>query len=206
MMLIIILFIFNPPIITSGKRLILWDEAKKAWRNITVEDFVVRWVDNGLTAIVTHLVQEYTEAFEPITVPKEVNLSLFKWFQSPVQEIDAQTVKRNREKKRWEDAIADIDSVALKEIEMLKYELEDYRRSQEQLFKRSKKRIMKAFERTLMQRAKDTADSSIATRALKVHLITPPCLSSFILSSLMSLIERASLINHNNNKKKNNNL
>jgi hypothetical protein len=166
--------------------LILWDEANKAWRNVTVEDFVVRWVDNGLTATVTHLVQEYTDAFEPIAVPKEVNLSLFKWFQSPVQEIDAQTMKRNREKKRWEDAIADIDRVALQEIDMLKSELDDYRRSQEQLFKRSKKRIMKAFERTLMQRAKDTADSSVATRALKVHLTTTSlCLSSFTTSSLM---------------------
>jgi len=152
--------------------LILWDEAKKAWRNITVEDFVVRWVDNGLTANVTHLVQEYTDAFEPIAVPKEVNLSLFKWFQSPVQEIDAQTMKRNREKKRWEDAITDIDSVAQKEIEMLKSELDDYRKSQEQLFKRSKKRIMKAFERTLMQRANDTADSNIASRALTVYHVS----------------------------------
>ena len=42
-----------------GKRLILWDDNTKAWRNITVQECVVRWVENGLVAKVTHSVQEY---------------------------------------------------------------------------------------------------------------------------------------------------
>lgn len=41
------------------KRLILWDDNTKAWRNITVLECIVRWVDNGLIAQVTHSVQEY---------------------------------------------------------------------------------------------------------------------------------------------------
>ena len=102
-------------------------------------------------------------------------------------------MKSNREKKRWEDAIADIDRVAQREVEVLKAELDDYRRSQEQLFRRSKRRIMKAFERTIHQRANDTADSNVTTRALKVQY----ALLIFIISLIICVYTLALSSIHN---------
>jgi hypothetical protein len=154
-----------------GKRLILWDDEHKRWRNITVEECVVTWVENGLVARVTHMVQEYDDTHEPLGGgPKEVDLQQFKYFESPVQQLDPEAIARGRERKMWDSAIQEIADTAQEEVAELKQQMEEFRRKQEKLFKRSKRRILDLLERTIDERAKVAAESSVAKRALRVAL------------------------------------
>jgi hypothetical protein len=151
-----------------GRRLILWDDENFKWRNITVLECLVNWTENGLVAQVTHMVQEYDDGHEKIANPKEINLALFKYFESPLQELDQEAIARNRERKAWEDAIQDITARARREAAQMRVDYEDFRHRQEKLFKRSKRKIMDAFEGSIDQRAIAAADAPVAKRALRV--------------------------------------
>ena len=70
----------------------------------------------------------------------------------------------------WQEAIADIEEVAKKEVAALKEVLDSYRKTNEKLFRKSKHRILESFEKTVMQRAIDTVDDAISARALKVNV------------------------------------
>jgi hypothetical protein len=150
-----------------GKRLILWDEENKKWRNVTVLEVVVNWVENGLVAKVTHMVQEYDDGHEKIASPKEIDLTLFKFFESPMQELDPEAIARNRERKAWEDSMRRIAERARVEVTQMRVTYDDFRHRQEKLFKRSKRRIQDAFESTIDKKAAVAADSTVAKRAIK---------------------------------------
>lgn len=150
-----------------GKRLILWDNDNSTWRNLTVLEVVVNWLENGLVAKVTHMVQEYDDAHEPIASPKEINLSLFKYFESPMQELDPEAIARSRERKLWDDTIRDITDSSQAQVQQMRQELDEFCRRQEKLFKRSRKRIIDAFDSSAEKRANVAADSAVAKRALR---------------------------------------
>lgn len=150
-----------------GQRLILWDDANHCWRNLTVLEVIITWVENGLVARVTHLVQEYDDAHEPIANPKEINLALFKYFASPMQELDPEAIARSKERKQWDDSIEQIAESCKVQVSSMRQELDEFSRRQEKLFKRSKKRIIEAFDSTAEKRATVAADSAVAKRALR---------------------------------------
>ncbi len=150
-----------------GKRLILWDNENHTWRNLTVIEVVVNWVENGLVARVTHMVQEYDDAHEPVASPKEINLSLFKYFESPMQTLDPEAIARSRERKLWDDTIREITESSQDLVQEMRQELDEFCRRQEKLYKRSRKRIIDAFDSSADHRANVAADSQVAKRALR---------------------------------------
>lgn len=150
-----------------GKRLILWDDENYRWRNVTVQECLVSWVENGLVAKVTHMVQEYDDAHEPIAGPKEVNLSAFKFFESPMQELDPEAIARSRERKMWDDSIRRIAETSQQQVAAMRQNYDNFRKRQERLFKKSKRKIQDAFEGTCLEKANIAADSNVARRALK---------------------------------------
>lgn len=152
-----------------GKRLILWDDDNHRWRNVTVTECLVVWVENGLVARVTHMVQEYDDAHEMIAGPKEVNLAMFKFFESPMQILDPEAIARSRERKKWDDSIQQIAEQSQEQVATMRQNYDNFRKRQERLFKKSKRKILDAFECTVHAKADIAADSSVARRALKAN-------------------------------------
>ena len=151
-----------------NKRLLLWDDKDSSWRNITVLDCIVMWVENGLKAKVLHLVQEYDDGNQPLGEPKEVDLTAFKYFESPQQTVDVETVRKWQERKKWKEAMEAIDKDARTRVDKLRKSLVKLRRGQEREFRKGKERVFALFESSVEERARDTVELPVAKRALKV--------------------------------------
>lgn len=150
-----------------GKKVIIFDEQNRRWRNVTVLDCMVKWVDNGLKANVTHLVQEYDGGYNKIGDEIVISLNSFKWFLSPTQKIDKDTIARWRERKRWDETLHEIKDKAEKVNKQMKISFDTYRRREERNFKRAKKRAWERFETSIEEEANEVAGSQVAKRALK---------------------------------------
>jgi len=153
-----------------GKRIILWDDGGALWRNLTILEVLVAWVENGLVARVTHLAQEYTDTHEKIAAPKEINLSNFKYFESPVQVLDPEVIARAKERKMWDEAIVEIEVLAREEIDEMRQRYREFRLRQEKLMRKTRRKVFEAFEATIQGRAEEAGAASVATRALRVLL------------------------------------
>lgn len=153
-----------------GRRLVLWDKAESRWRNVKVLDHCVDWIENGLVAKITHSVQEYDDGFENIGAPLALDLSTFKYFHSPIQEIDPQSKARYREKKAWEDEIQRIEAKTRDEIARLERAVASFEKKVTKHVQRHRERVLQAMEATIDEEATAACKSSVGRREIKALL------------------------------------
>lgn len=126
---------------------------------------VVRWIEGGLKAQVTHRVQEYDEGNEKIGSEMEIDLSTFKYFTSPVQVFDKETMSRWRERKQYHENLTAISEKAKADQEKLENALHQYKKQMEKSFLQKKNRAIANFEATAKQTAETKANAN--TSAMK---------------------------------------
>lgn len=151
-----------------GRRILLWDPEAHRWRNITVMECHVKWVENGLVALVAHVIQEYDDGHEALGDSMEVNLKSFKYFESPVQVVDAQAVARWKEQKRWTDTLAAINKHSTEEVQRCQNAFDKTRRKLERRLKRSRRVSTDLFESSIDVQATQVAAKPVAQRAIRV--------------------------------------
>lgn len=152
------------------KRLVIWDKDESRWRNVKVLSHDVQWVENGLVAKIIFTVQEYDDGFENIGLPLKLDLSTFKYFQAPIQELDPLSKQRYREKKAMEDEILRIQSKTKAEIHRMQRALTNFKRKVDKHLIRHRERVLSEMERTIEDDAFAASKSSVGKKEIKVLL------------------------------------
>jgi hypothetical protein len=150
-----------------GKRLILWDETENKWRTIVVEECNIKWIESGLIAKIRHIIQEFDEGHEKIGKPFEIELAKYKYFHSPIQELDPDTVAKMKEKKSWMDTIDQLRYDLKKKLDMADKALEKYKRKSLKDLEKSKERIQSTFDHNIYIKGNEIADYPAAKKKIK---------------------------------------
>lgn len=152
-----------------SKRLVIWDAINFKWRNILVLSCEIKWVEGGLVARVTHKIQEFDEGNEKVGGELEVDLKSFKYFLSPVQVFDKETMLRWKERKDFNLKITSIGTKANESVQRLQQSWESYKKRVEKAFALKKERRLAQFEETADQNARKrvNANTPALKRALK---------------------------------------
>ena len=150
-----------------GKRLILWDEAENKWRTIIVEECMIKWIENGLIAKIRHMIQEYDDGHEKIGKPFEIDISKYKYFHSPIQELDPDAIAKMKEKKGWMDTIDQLRYDLKKKVDMADKALEKYKKKSLKDLEKAKDRMQTVFDDNIYDKASDIANFSAAKKKIK---------------------------------------
>lgn len=155
-----------------SKRLVVWDAVHHLWRNISVLSCKVKWIESGLKARITHLVQEFDEGNDKVGGEMEIDLKSFKYFLSPVQVFDKETMLRWKERKEFNLKVASIGTKANKDVDRLQRSLDKYKIQLQKMFEERKAKRIAHFEATAEENAKHKANAKTAAlkRALKALL------------------------------------
>jgi hypothetical protein len=87
------------------KRLDVYDEKQQRWRHVKVLTCILKWIENGTVAQITHQVQEYDD-FNVLTgEPYECNLTTSRYFISALQDNDESAKLSFKERRAWEDRL-----------------------------------------------------------------------------------------------------
>lgn len=150
------------------KRLMIWDVNKNVWRLVLVVECIVKWVDNGLLAVVTHRVQEYNEGNEKIGKEMEIDLKKFKYFMSPVQDVDLDAIARWKEKKNWDENIRVITENAKEKVFRLHQSFEVYKKREIKSLEVKREKAFDKLDDNVYKDAKKAVKGRAARRSLKL--------------------------------------
>jgi len=155
-----------------SKRLVVWDAVHHLWRNISVLSCKVKWIESGLVARISHSVQEYDEGNDKIGGEMDIDLKSFKYFLSPVQVFDKETMLRWKERKDFNLKVTAIGVKANKDVERLQRSFEKYKKQLRIMFEERKEKRMAHFDATAEENAKHKSNANTAAlkRALKALL------------------------------------
>ena len=148
-----------------SKRLVIWDAVNFKWRNIIVLSCQVKWIESGLVAKVTHRVQEYDDGNDKNGGEIEIDLKAFKYFLSPMQKFDKETMLRWKERKEFNLKITEIGRRANENVQRLQDTLEKYIKQMQKSFESRKQKRIAQFEATADQNARTKAN--VKTPAMK---------------------------------------
>ena len=155
-----------------NKRIILWDHIENTWRNLIILDIIINWIENNTIVYILYKIQEYDDSNEKIGNIKEINLLLYKYYISPIQEYDEETILRNKERKKYELLINNIIEKSKNDILLLKYNLQKFRKKHEKLFKIMKKRIWETYNKNINNNSIQACNTNIGKKTIKNLLTT----------------------------------
>ena len=118
------------------KRLDVYDESQQQWRHVYVIDCVLKWIENGTVAQVTHIVQEYDEQNSPIGSEYECNLANARYFIAAKQTFDESAKISFQERRRWEERIQRLEREGEERIQQAMNEVSAFKASKQEELQR----------------------------------------------------------------------
>lgn len=99
-----------------GKRLDIYDPEQDRWRHVVVQNSNIRWIDGGVTARLTHILQEVNKYNENIGNIFEMDLKTVRYVLSATQIVDEQMLQRVKESSDIEIKIEEVTKKTQKDL------------------------------------------------------------------------------------------
>jgi len=131
------------------KRIEIFDPNQGKWRHVLVMECVVRWLDNGLTAKCTHIVQEHNEGMEFIGISFEVDLAKVRWFESASQNIDEAAMEKWRRNKAYTKRLEELNTATEMKIYEMRTAYEHFRHDEENALRSETDKAIRKLDRTI---------------------------------------------------------
>ena len=106
-----------------NKRLDVFDEKQQRWRNVQVLECRLKWIENGTSPQMTHVVQEYDDQNAPVGSVYECNLFGMRYFLSAIQSFDESAKLSYQNRLEWEECIESLRSKGAERITRMEAEL-----------------------------------------------------------------------------------
>eukprot|EP01038_Epipyxis_sp_PR26KG_P004244 gene4244-6023_t len=151
------------------KRIVVYDDELKKWRNLTIISCNIQWVENGLKALISHNVQEYNDGFEKINEPFLINLSKYKYFLAHQQVVDVETIRAWREKKAWNERLEQINLIAQEVTTKYNKEFISFKRKEEKKTAKSKEKMMITFDENIEKEANTSFKKPVAKKFIRLY-------------------------------------
>lgn len=149
------------------RRIEIFDEEQSRWRHVLVKSCVIRWLDNGLTAKCTHMLQEHNEGNELLGVEFEVDLAKVRWFEAAVQDIDEVAMEKWRRQRKYEGRLKEIASIMESQVMDLRSAYNAYRKEEEEALRHQVARVSNKLEKNIKRLAQLRSEEPDAHRLIK---------------------------------------
>lgn len=166
-------FINNSQMLVN-KFIMLYDKKIDKWKNLYIENCILEWIDDGLKAKITHRVQEYDETYEKIGKSFLLNLVDYKYFISPLQELDFNTKIQLKERKLWQDEIKNIKNNCINKINEMKKIYDDNKNELLSNYEETREKVYDNFNATIDKKANEFCSlpqSKIAIESLVPNIL-----------------------------------
>jgi len=150
-----------------GRKLEIYDDISKKYKHCLVKDCIVRWVENGIKAFITHIICEYNKFTDTEGKEMEVDLTQCKYFDSPTQTVDKDTILRYLQQKQWEGELNALNREADKKTAAIREEYNTFCDTEERKLLNEKVKIPQKMEDTEEEELTEAMKKSTGKKLIK---------------------------------------